>query len=100
MGFITNQAAAAFIKGYDFKKGNTRVVIEPKQRRCFYVYNSLIAIYEDEDVYISHDCEPTTEKKDRINGILELLDKHLIYQEDKKWYWKNGLEIKAGWNRI
>lgn len=114
MNKITRDMANAFFEGYNFKRGNTKVIFESSERLIYVYDDKVIAKREDRTgkIYLyggfvstnlSQSCTLSRESsvaKSRMNGILEYLKEPSIYEEDGKLYWKDGIEFTSGWNQV
>jgi DNA-binding LacI/PurR family transcriptional regulator len=90
---ITYDAVKAFLSGYNFKRSNTEVKYHVEDDRYrMYLHGNCIAekLGGRSKVYISCAGWTSNTTKERLNGILDTLNKPRIYQKDWVWYWKNG----------
>lgn len=92
---ITQQAVDAFMTGYSFKSGNTKV-ISYGDLISLYLHGNLIAIKSAATgIIISTDGWATNTTKERLNGIPGVN----IQQKSRKWF-LNGKEWNGEWIEI
>jgi hypothetical protein len=91
MSKITEQSVKAFRNGESFKKSNTRIEVEVEQDSKgnytskivrMFLFNNLIAKYDNGRLSISAAGWKTKVTKERLNGLLGVK----IYQKDHTWY--------------
>lgn len=78
---ITSEAAYAFINRRPYRRGNTRT-----DGKTFYLHGNPIARWEDNTLEISSAGWMSNTTKERLNGILYLLNQPRITQKNWVWY--------------
>lgn len=90
---ITFEASKAFMGGYNFKSGNTKV-----ERGQLFLHGHKIAEYAslfndgNKDINITNAGWSTTTTKERLNGLVGI---HIV-QKAGVWY-LNGIEWTGAW---
>ena len=94
---ITSESVKAFLNGDRYSNSNMYV-----NRYSLYLHSNLIATKKEEDIYISNAgwCSNTT--KERLNGLLSMLNKRGIFQKDFIWYYcnTNNEVVKFPYNKL
>jgi hypothetical protein len=93
MKLITRDAVIAFLNNYEFKRGNTEVTIG-KDREII-LFGNTIARYNMGNIEISDCGWITVTTKERLNGLLEMLDAPKLYQRDYVWYYDRDDEKRC-----
>jgi hypothetical protein len=91
---ITQQVVNAFMNGDNLNVGNTRVESTNGASKMF-LHNNLIAVRINKAIKISNAGWESNTTKERLNGILDHLNKGRIYQKDFTWYWKDGIPFES-----
>lgn len=98
---ITEQAVNAFLGNRNFKLSNMEVFINYDVTLMLLHGNVIAQINKATgNISLNHCGWQTNTTKERLNGLLDKLNKPRIYQKAFVWYWKDGEEFKDGWNRI
>ena len=80
---ITRDSAQALQGNYTFKRGNTEVTADRELK----LHGNTIARFNNNQLEISDAGWKTVTTKERLNGILELINAPKIYQKDFTWYY-------------
>lgn len=107
---ITRESVNKFFAGENFSKDNTIVkatnfMTENLKSVKMYLHGNLIAerITDLEnntlELRITHAGWTTNTTKERLNGILDYLEKGKIYQKEFCWYYNNE-PMKSGFNEV
>ncbi len=99
---ITENAARAFLNRYSFKQSNTQVVATANEV-LLYLHDNLIAKGGNGQLSITSAGWETNTTKERLNGLLSMINQPLIYQRDFVWYRDidgQRTEFNDGWNII
>lgn len=94
---ITQEAVAAFIAGYDFKKSNTRVEVCVDGTTVMSLFGNPIARKQPNgDIEITDANHPSVTTKERLNGLMDALNVGGVYQKDWQWYFDDGTPFDYG----
>ena len=88
---ITREAVLAFLNNYEYRNSNTEVTIG--MDRELKLFGNTIARYNRGDIELTDAGWQSNTTKERLNGLLELLNlsECKVYQKNYTWYFdKNG----------
>ena len=97
MSKISNEAAKAFVNGYNYRNNNTTVDAQDNDDghkvTTMRLHGNMIAKRGNGKTLLSHCGWETVTTKSRLNAILSELRLPCIYQKAFVWYWGGGKGI-------
>ena len=95
---VTEECCKAFLRGEPLRRDNTEVVVGSEGTVAVSLRlhgNEIARMYRDGTIFISDAGWATNVTKERLNGLLRMLGKDLIYQKDFAWQHK-GEDFPSG----
>ena len=82
---VTKETVIAFLNKTSKKVGNTVVTVVDGET-ALSLHGNIIALNKDGVIQINNKGYETNTTKERLNGLLEMLDEPKIYQSNFSWY--------------